>query len=203
MVKKLEHLKQKKCREKQVMIKELKPILDDQMNKAIKSLQTQMTKVRTGRATAAVLDGIMADYYGTPTPIKNMGQISTPEARLLQIQPFDKTLIGAIEKAILGANIGLTPGNDGNFIRISFPALTEDKRKGFIKDVKKLGEDAKVAIRNVRREQNDKVKVGEKDKKISEDESKKIQEEIQKITDNFIKEVDKIVDAKEKELLTV
>jgi ribosome recycling factor len=185
------------------MIKELKPILDDHMNKAIKSLQNQMTKVRTGRATASVLDGIMADYYGTPTPIKNMGQISTPEARLLQIQPFDKTLIGSIEKAILGANLGLTPGNDGNIIRISFPTLTEDKRKSFVKDVKKLGEDAKVAIRNVRREQNDKVKANEKDKKISEDESKKIQEEIQKITDNFIKDVDKIVDAKEKELLTV
>ena len=185
------------------MIKELKPILDDHMNKAIKSMQNQMTKVRTGRATASVLDGIMADYYGTPTPIKNMGQISTPEARLLQIQPFDKTLIGSIEKAILGANLGLTPGNDGNIIRISFPTLTEDKRKAFVKDVKKLGEDAKVAIRNVRREQNDKVKASEKDKKISEDESKKIQEEIQKITDNFIKDVDKIVDAKEKELLTV
>lgn len=184
-------------------IKDIKPILDDHMNKAIKSLQNQMTKVRTGRATANVLDGIMADYYGTPTPIKNMGQISTPEARLLQIQPFDKTLIGAIEKAILAANIGLTPGNDGNFIRISFPALTEDKRKAFVKDVKKLGEDSKVAIRNARRDQNDKVKAAEKDKKISEDDSKKIQDEIQKITDNFIKEVDKIVDAKEKELLTV
>ena len=185
------------------MMKELKPVLDDHMNKAIKSLQNQMTKVRTGRATASVLDGIMADYYGTPTPIKNMGQISTPEARLLQIQPFDKTLIPAIEKAILGANIGLTPGNDGNFIRIQFPALTEDKRKAFVKDVKKMGEDAKVAIRNIRRDQNDKVKAAEKDKKVSEDESKKIQEEIQKITDNFIKEVDKIVEAKEKELLTV
>jgi len=185
------------------MMKTLKPILDEHMNKAIKSLQNQMTKVRTGRATASVLDGIMADYYGTPTPIKNMGQISTPEARLLQIQPFDKTLIGSIEKAILGANLGLTPGNDGNIIRISFPTLTEDKRKAFVKDVKKLGEDAKVAIRNVRREQNDKIKLSEKDKKISEDESKKIQEEIQKITDNFIKDVDKIVDAKEKELLTV
>jgi ribosome recycling factor len=185
------------------MMKELKPILDDHMNKAIKSLQNQMTKVRTGRATAAVLDGIMADYYGTPTPIKNMGQISTPEARLLQIQPFDKTLIPSIEKAILGANIGLTPGNDGNFIRIQFPALTEDKRKAFVKDVKKMGEDAKVAIRNVRRDQNEKVKASEKAKTVSEDESKKIQEEIQKITDNYIKEVDKIVEAKEKELLTV
>jgi ribosome recycling factor len=185
------------------MMKELKPILEEQMNKAIKSLQVQMSKVRTGRATAAVLDGISADYYGTPTPIKNLGQISTPEARLLQIQPFDKTAIGAIEKAILAANIGLTPGNDGNFIRISFPALTEDKRKAFVKDVKKIGEDTKVAIRNIRRDQNDKVKAAEKDKKVSEDESKKIQDEIQKITDNFIKEVDKVVEAKEKELLTV
>ena len=185
------------------MMAQVKPILDDSMNKAIKSLQNQMTKVRTGRANAAVLDGIVADYYGTPTPIKNMGQISTPEARLLQIQPFDKTLIGAIEKAILGANIGLTPGNDGNIIRIQFPALTEDKRKSFVKDVKKMGEDAKIVIRNVRREQNDKIKAAEKDKKVSEDDSKKFQEEIQKITDNFIKEVDKVVDAKEKELLTV
>jgi ribosome recycling factor len=185
------------------MMKELKPVLDDHMNKAIKSLHNQMSKVRTGRATAAVLDGIQADYYGSATPIKNMGQISTPEARLLQIQPFDKTLIPAIEKAILAANIGLTPGNDGNVIRIQFPALTEDKRKAFVKDVKKMGEDAKVAIRNVRRDQNEKVKAAEKAKTVSEDESKKIQDEIQKITDNYIKEVDKVVDAKEKELLTV
>lgn len=185
------------------MMNVLKPILDEQMNKAIKSLHNQISKVRTGRATAAVLDGITCDYYGSATPIKNMGQISTPEARLLQIQPFDKTQIPVIEKAILAANIGLTPGNDGNFIRISFPALTEDKRKAFVKDVKKMGEDAKVQIRNVRREQNDKVKASEKDKKISEDESKKIQDEIQKLTDNFIKEVDKVVEAKEKELLTV
>jgi ribosome recycling factor len=185
------------------MIKEIKPVLDDHMNKAIKSLQNQMSKVRTGRATAAVLDGVQADYYGTPTPIKNMGQISTPEARLLQIQPFDKTLIPAIEKAILAANLGLTPGNDGNVIRIQFPALTEDKRKAFVKDVKKIGEDTKVAIRNIRRDQNDKVKAAEKAKTLSEDESKKVQDEIQKITDNFIKEVDKVVEAKEKELLTV
>ena len=185
------------------MMNELKPILEENMSKAIKSLQNQMVKVRTGRASASVLDGISADYYGTPTPIKQLGQISTPEARLLQIQPFDKTAIGAIEKSILAANIGLTPGNDGNFIRIQFPALTEDKRKAYVKDVKKLGEDAKVAIRNIRRDQNDKVKSAEKDKKVSEDESKKIQEEIQKITDNYIKEVDKVVEAKEKELLTV
>lgn len=185
------------------MMNELKPTLEENMNKAIKSLQNQLSKVRTGRATASVLDGIQADYYGSATPVKQLGQISTPEARLLQIQPFDKTAIPAIEKAILAANIGLTPGNDGNFIRIQFPALTEDKRKAFVKDVKKMGEDAKVAIRNIRRDQNDKVKSAEKDKKVSEDESKKIQDEIQKITDTFIKEVDKIVESKEKELLTV
>jgi len=185
------------------MFDQVKSGLEDSMSKAIKSLQHQLSKVRTGRATASVLDCVMVDYYGTPTSVKQVGQISTPEARLLQIQPFDKTLIGAIEKAILAANIGLTPGNDGNVIRIQFPALTEDKRKALVKDVKKMGEDAKVQIRNVRREQNDKVKAQEKDKKISEDESKKIQDEIQKITDNFIKEIDKVVDAKEKELLTV
>ena len=185
------------------MMKELKPILEDHMNKAIKALQNQMSKVRTGRATASVLDGISADYYGTPTPVKNLGQISTPEARLLQIQPFDKSAIPAIEKAILAANIGLTPGNDGNFIRIQFPALTEEKRKAFVKDVKKIGEDTKVAIRNIRRDQNDKVKLGEKDKKISEDESKKIQEGFSKITNNLNKGGDKGVEAKEKELLTV
>jgi ribosome recycling factor len=184
-------------------MKEIKSTLDDQMSKAIKSLQTQMTKVRTGRASANVLDGISVDYYGNATPMKQVGQISTPEARLLQIQPFDKSLIPNIEKAILAANIGLTPTNDGNFIRISFPALTEDKRKILVKDVKKMGEDAKVVIRNVRREQNDKVKKLEKDKVISEDESKKIQAEIQTITDNFSKEVDKVVDSKEKEVMTV
>jgi ribosome recycling factor len=185
------------------MIKEIKAQLDDQMNKAIKSLQGQLLKVRTGRASANVLDGIMVDYYGTPTPIKQVGQISTPEARLLQIQPFDKTLIPHIEKSIFAANLGITPGNDGNLVRIQFPALTEDKRKSLVKDIKKLAEDSKVVIRNVRRDQNDKVKAAEKGKTVSEDESKKLQEEIQKITDNFIKEVDKIIEAKEKEILTV
>jgi ribosome recycling factor len=185
------------------MLNEIKKALEEHMKKTLGSLTNQLSKVRTGRASANVLDGIMVDYYGTPTPMKQVGQISTPEARMLQIQPFDKSLIGAIEKSILAANIGITPANDGNFIRISFPALTEDKRKLLVKDVKKLGEDAKVAIRNVRRDQNDKVKKSEKDKVVSEDESKKLQEEVQKITDNFIKEVDKLVDAKEKEVMTV
>jgi len=164
------------------------------MTKSLETLKNQLTKVRTGRASATVLDGIMVDYYGSPTPLKQVGQVSTPEARLLQIQPFDKTA---------SANLGITPSNDGNLVRIPFPALTEDKRKNIAKEIKKLGEDSKVQIRNVRRDQNELVKKAEKDKVVSEDESKKIQEEIQKTTDKFIIEVDKLVSTKEKEVMTV
>lgn len=185
------------------MLDEIKSTLEDNMTKAIKSLQTQYTKVRTGRASASVLDGLSVDYYGAPTPMNQVGQISTPEARLLQIQPFDKTLISEIEKTIINANLGLTPSNDGNFIRIQFPALTEEKRKDLVKDIKKMGEDAKIAIRNARRDQNDAVKKAEKAKDVTEDDSKKYQEEIQKVTDKFIKEVDALIESKEKELLTV
>lgn len=185
------------------MIDEIKGILESGMAKSIDSLKHQLTKVRTGRASANVLDGITVDYYGSPTPLNQVGQVSTPEARLLQIQPFDKTLIADIEKAILGANIGLTPSNDGNLIRIPFPALTEERRKEQVKDVKKLGEDTKIAIRNIRRDQNDKVKKLEKDKEISEDESKKFQTEIQTVTDKFVGKVDELMTAKEKEILTV
>lgn len=185
------------------MIDEIKSILNESNEKAIKSLQHQFTKVRTGRANASVLDGVMVDYYGSPTPIKGVGQISTPEARLLQIQPFDKSIIGEIEKAIINANLGLTPGNDGNFIRISFPALTEETRKDLVKQIKKIGEDAKIAIRNSRRDQNEKVKKAQKDKSITEDEEKKFNDEVQKVTDKFVKEVDELVVGKEKELMTV
>jgi ribosome recycling factor len=185
------------------MLEQIKTTLDDEMTKAIKSLQHQFTKVRTGRANANILDGVNVDYYGSPTPIKQVGQISTPEARLLQIQPFDKSIMGEIEKAIINANLGLTPSNDGNFIRIQFPALTEEKRKDLVKEVKKMGEDAKIAIRNSRRDQNDKVKKAEKSKEITEDDLKKFQDEIQKVTDKYVKDVDDIVATKEKELLTV
>ncbi|MBL7663908.1 MAG: ribosome recycling factor [Bacteriovoracaceae bacterium] len=185
------------------MIDQIKREMNDLMSKAIKSFQTNLSKVRTGRANANVLDGIIVDYYGTPTPIKQVGQVSTPEARLLQIQPFDKSIMGAIEKAILGANIGLTPSNDGNLIRIQFPALTEDKRKDLVKDVKKLAEEARVLIRNARRDMNEKIKAGEKNKTVSEDESKKYQKEVQDITDKNTKQIDDLVVAKEKELLTI
>jgi len=185
------------------MIDEIKSEMDDSSDSAINGLRQQLTKVRTGRASANVLDGVNVDYYGNPTPVKQVGQISTPEARLLQIQPFDKNLISEIEKAILGANLGLTPSNDGNLIRIPFPALTEEKRKDLVKHVKKMGEDTKVQIRNLRRDQNEKVKKAEKGKSISEDDSKKLQKEIQDFTDGYIKRVDETVKLKEDELLTV
>lgn len=185
------------------MLDEIKNNLNAAMEKALKSLNHNLTKIRTGRANPSILDGLMVDYYGSPTAIKQVGQISTPEARLLQIQPFDKSAIPAIEKAIMAANLGVTPTNDGNFVRIPFPSLTEDKRKEFVKDVKKMSEEARVALRNARRDQNEVVKKAEKDKKISEDESKKLQEEVQKITDKLIKQIDEISDKKEKELMTV
>jgi len=185
------------------MINELKDSLKADAEKAIKSLYNGLARIRTGRANANILDGIMVDYYGSATPLKQVGQVSTPEARLLQIQPFDKTMIPAIEKAILGSNIGLTPSNDGNLIRIPFPALTEDKRKDLIKDVKRLGEDCKIAVRNSRRDQNDLIKESEKAKELSEDESKKYQSSIQDETNKWIDEVDKIIKSKEDELLTV
>lgn len=182
---------------------EIEKILEEQMTKSIKSLQTQFLKVRTGRANASVLDGVNVDYYGTPTPLKQVGQISTPEARLLQIQPFDKTIIADIEKAIINSNLGLNPGNDGNLIRIQFPALTEETRKDLVRSIKKMGEDAKISIRNSRRDQNEVVKKAEKDKEITEDDVKKFTEEIQKVTDVYVKQVDDMMTAKEKDLMTV
>ena len=149
------------------MIDEILLELEDKMEKSLNSLKHQLTKVRTGRASANVLDGVSVDYYGAATPIAQVGNVSTPEARLLQIQPFDKTMIADIEKSILGANLGLTPSNDGNLIRIPFPALTEERRKEQVKDVKKYGEDAKIAMRNARRDKNEDVKKSEKSKEIS------------------------------------
>ncbi len=185
------------------MMDQIKPQLESAMTKAVENLKYQMTKVRTGRASASVLDGVSVDYYGSPTPVNQVGQISTPEARLLQIQPFDKNMIADIEKAIMGANLGLTPSNDGNLIRIPFPALTEERRKEQVKEVKKYAEEARIAIRNSRRDQNEMVKKAEKAKDISEDESKKFQDEIQKVTDKYIKQVDEIMSAKENELMAI
>ncbi|MBF0299987.1 MAG: ribosome recycling factor [Oligoflexia bacterium] len=184
-------------------MKDVKASLNDSMEKAMQTFKKQLAKVRTGRATPNVLDGLMANYYGTPTPINQLGQISTPDARTLQIHPFDKSALTEIEKVLLSANLGVTPTNDGNFIRLPFPALTEDKRKDLVKGVKKLGEESKVAVRNLRRDFNEKIKKSEKSKEISEDDSKKFQDEIQKITDSYIEQIDKTIHDKEKELLTV
>ncbi len=185
------------------MINEIKEELNESMTKSIDSLKYQLTKVRTGRASASVLDGVSVDYYGAPTPVNQVGQVSTPEARLLQIQPFDKTMINEIERSIINANLGLTPTNDGNLIRIQFPALTEERRKEQVKEIKKLGEDAKIAIRNARRDGNEAIKKAEKAKELSEDDSKKYQDEVQKVTDKYVAEVDTIVETKEKEVLSV
>lgn len=185
------------------MIDEILLELEDKMDKVLASLKHHLTKVRTGRASANVLDGVSVDYYGASTPIAQVGNVSTPEARLLQIQPFDKTMIADIEKAIFGANLGLTPSNDGNLIRIPFPALTQERRKEQVKDVKKFGEDAKIAMRNARRDKNDEVKKAEKAKEISEDDSKKFQDQIQKVTDKYVAKVDEIMEGKEKEILSL
>lgn len=186
------------------MLKEMvKKALDEGTDKILKNMNYQMGKLRTGRANPTILDGILVDYFGSQVPIKQVAQISNPEARLLQIQPFDRSMIANIERAIQAANIGVTPLNDGNVIRIPFPALTEEKRKLIVKDVKKMVEDAKIGVRNIRRDQIEIIKKAEKDKKISEDESKKIQADFQLIVDKYIKQLDDISSAIEKELMTI
>ena len=185
------------------MIKDLKAGLEEEAQKVIFNLKKQLLKVRTGRASVNALETVFVDYYGTNTPVAQVGQVSTPEARLLQIQPFDRTMISVIEKAVLRANLGLTPSNDGNLIRIPFPPLTESRRKTQVKEVKRLGEDAKINMRNIRRDKNEIIKKAKKLKKISEDDSKRWQSEIQTEIDKFIKKIDEIILNKEKELLRI
>lgn len=174
----------------------------DKMQKALDFLLADYQTIRAGRANPHVLDKIRVDYYGTPTPIQSVGNISVPEARMIQIAPWEKNLIKDIEKAILSSDIGITPSNDGAVIRLVFPELTEERRKDLAKEVKKKGEDAKVAVRNIRRDGNDAFKKLSKSD-ISEDEIKQLEDELQKETDKFIKEIDKAVDDKTKEIMTV
>lgn len=173
------------------------------MDKTLQALKGDLTKVRTGRASTQLVEPVQVDYYGSNVPINQIANVTTPDARTIQIAPWEAGTIGAIEKAILAANIGLTPQNDGKVIRISVPAMTEERRKEMVKLIKKMGEDSKVAIRNHRRDANDAVKKSEKDKTVSEDEAKKLMDQIQKKTDEKIVEVDKILVAKEKEIMTV
>jgi len=173
------------------------------MSKAIDSLKKELSRVRTGRASVTLLDDIRVDYYGTPTPLSQVGTLVAPEPRLITIQPWEKNLLPAIEKAILQSDLGLNPSNDGTLIRLAFPPLTEERRKEMAKLVKRYGEDAKVAIRNARRDANDALKKLEKDKTISEDELKRGEKEVQQLTDDFVKQVDDVVAHKEKEVMEI
>lgn len=184
-------------------MKEIVQKFDQENATSLKSLKEQLGKVRTGRANVTQLDGVMVDYYGTPTPIKQVANLSTPDARTIQVQAWESSILGSIEKAIIGANLGLTPMNDGKLIRVPVPALTEERRKDLVKQCKKTGEEGKVAVRNHRREANEALKKREKDKALSEDEGKRAQDEIQKKTDAAIAEIDKILTDKEKEILTI
>ena len=185
------------------MDKEKLQIYETKMNKSLDALQNGYASIRAGRANPHVLDKLRVDYYGTPTPIQQVGNVSVPEARMIVIQPWEKSLLKAIEKAILTSDLGINPTNDGSVIRLVFPELTEERRKELAKDVKKKGEATKVAIRNIRRDANDTFKKMEKGDEISEDDRKEAEEKIQKLTDKMIAEVDKAVENKTKEIMTV
>ena len=175
---------------------------EDKMNKSLEVLLSEYTTIRAGRANPHVLDKIKVDYYGTPTPIQQVGNISVPEARMIQIAPWEKNLLKAIEKAIQTSDLGINPTNDGSVIRLVFPELTEERRRDLVKEIKKKGEESKVAVRNIRRDGNDSFKKLAKTE-VSEDEIKQLEEELQKLTDRFVKEIDKAVEEKSKDILTV
>ncbi|NLV21269.1 MAG: ribosome recycling factor [Syntrophomonadaceae bacterium] len=185
------------------MINDILNDAEERMKKTIDHMLGDFAGMRAGRANPAMLDKIMVNYYGEPTPINQMANINVPEARLLVIQPWDKSTIPDIEKAIMKSDLGITPSSDGNVIRLAVPQLTEERRKDVVKVVKKRGEEAKVAIRNIRREGNDLIKSSEKDKLISEDEGKKGLDNIQKLTDKYIKDVDAALQVKEKDIMEV
>ena len=175
----------------------------DKMEKTLNNLEEEYAGIRAGRANPHILDKLRVDYYGTPSPIQSVANVSVPEPRMIQIQPWDASLIKDIEKAILASDLGLTPANDGKVIRLVFPELTEERRKELVKDVKKKGEEAKVAIRNIRRDANDAVKKEAKANEISEDDQKQLEDKIQKLTDEYVKKIDQAIDAKSTEVMTV
>ena len=177
--------------------------IENKMNKTIEVLKQNFSEVRAGRANPAILNRISVEYYGTPTPINQVAGISVPEARLIMIQPWDASILKDIEKAILASDIGINPNNDGKVIRLAFPELTEERRKELVKDIKKTAEEAKVAVRAIRRDGIDKVKAMQKNSEITEDELRGAEDTIQKLTDKKIEEIDKVLADKEKEILTV
>ena len=175
----------------------------DKMGKTVAVLQRELSSLRAGRANAQVLDRIMVDYYGTPTPVNQVGNISSPEARLLVITPYDPSVLNPLEKAIQKSDLGINPSNDGKCIRLVFPELTEERRKDLVKTVRKKGEESKVAIRSIRRDAIEQVKKAQKDSEITEDDRKKMEDQAQKLTDGVIKDIDKIITDKEKEIMEV
>lgn len=185
------------------MVKEVIKEAEEKMQKTISVLKDDLKTMKAGRANPSLLDRIQVDYYGSATPLNQMANISAPEPRVLLIQPWDRGSLKDIEKAILVSDLGLNPSNDGNTIRLVIPELTEETRKNIVKNVKKVGEEAKVAIRSIRRDANDKVKGLKKDSTITEDEAKKAEDDIQKKTDNFVKTVEKLIEEKEKEIMSV
>jgi ribosome recycling factor len=184
-------------------MEEVKKNLEEKSKKSISVLKEDLNTVRAGRANPSLLDKVMVDYYGSPTPLKNLANIAVPDPRTLLITPFDPKSISEIEKGINVANIGINPSNDGKCVRLVIPQVTEERRKELTKTVKKMGEDSKIAIRNIRRDANDELKKREKAHEITEDELKKALEDVQKATDKTIKEIDEIVAAKEKEIMEV
>ena len=176
--------------------------VETRMAAAIDTLARELAAVRTGRANAALLEGIRVDYYGTPTPVAQMASVTVPDARTLMVQPWDATQLKAIEKAIIASDLGLTPSNDGKAIRLTLPTPTEERRKQLAKSVGKIAEDSRVAIRNLRREANEKLKALAKDKQVSEDEERRGHDQIQKTTDKYIAKVDELLKKKEQEILT-
>lgn len=185
------------------MVQDQQKAAKDHMEKAVTALMTELKKVRTGRAQLSMLDSVRVNYYGTPTPLNQMAALSTPDARSFLISPWDASALKEIESAIVKSDLGMTPQNDGKVIRLKVPELTEERRKEMVKNIKKIVEDARVAVRMARRDANEVLKKAQKDKAISEDEAKRGEGEIQKLTDDYIKKVDKIADDKEKELMTV
>lgn len=185
------------------MVNDILKDAEDRMGKSVEVTKSEFASMKAGRATPALLDKIQVNYYGTPTPINQLANISVPEARLLVIQPWDKSSIPEIERAILKSDLGINPTSDGNVIRLAIPQLTEERRVELVKVVKKKAEEGRVAIRNVRREANDDMKTAQKEGMISEDELKRGQDSIQKLTDKYVKEIDNILSAKEKDIMQV
>lgn len=185
------------------MLKEVLKNTEETMASAIEHLQHDLSGIRTGKANPALLDSIRVDYFGQQVPLKQVASIAVPDPRLITIQPWDKTVVPEIEKAILGSELGLNPQNDGTIIRLPIPQLTEERRKDLVKAVKRLGEDAKVSLRNIRRNVNDDIKKLEKSHDIGEDEMHSNQEEIQKLTDRYVKQVEEVISAKEKDVLEI